>query len=95
MTRLTAFRYRVYYNWWCFDPWFTIRLISHGWHSNSPLSHPFLTRGAFFSNEYPETELVEFQKHVNGYESYLWPFGMVNAFVDAKKLLSNIAGWGR
>lgn len=90
---LTSHRYRVYYNWWCFDPWFTIRMIFHGWHSNSPLSHPYLTKQAFFSAEYPETELVEFQHHLNRYESFLWPLGMMCPFVDAQRLLSNISGW--
>ncbi|ETS85689.1 hypothetical protein PFICI_03714 [Pestalotiopsis fici W106-1] len=87
--------YHVYYNWWRFDPWFSLRMIFHGWHSNSPLSHPFLTRQAFFSPEYPDTKLLEFQRHLNRYESFLWPLGMLLPFIDAKKLVSNIAGWGK
>ncbi|KAH6648802.1 Alpha/Beta hydrolase protein [Truncatella angustata] len=85
--------YRVYYNWACFDPWFTIRLIFHGWHPNSPLSHPSLTRQAFFSDELPVTELVEFQRHCNRYESFLWPLGMLYPFIDAKRVLINIINW--
>ncbi|KAK8094931.1 Arylesterase [Apiospora hydei] len=86
--------YKVYYNWAYFDPWFAIRMIFHGWHSNSPLSHPFLTRRAFFSEEYPEKDLLEFQRHLNRYESFWWPIGMMAPFVNARKLLGNILGWG-
>ncbi|KAK8862765.1 Alpha/Beta hydrolase protein [Apiospora arundinis] len=85
--------YKVYYNWACFDPWFVIRMIFHGWHSNSPLSHPFLIRQAFFSEEYPEEDLLEFQQHMNRYESFWWPTGMLAPFVNVKKLLRNITGW--
>ncbi|KAH8655891.1 Alpha/Beta hydrolase protein [Xylariales sp. PMI_506] len=86
--------YRVYWNWWCFDPWFTIRMVFHGWHSNSPLSHPFLTRRAFFSIEYPEADLLDFQNHLARYESFLWPLGMMKPFVRAQQLLQNVLGWG-
>ncbi|KAI1839934.1 hypothetical protein JX265_013890 [Neoarthrinium moseri] len=86
--------YGVYFNWACFDPWFSIRMLFHGWHSNSPLSHPFLTKRAFFSEEYPEADVVNFQRHLNRYESFLWPLGMLLPFVNAQKLLSNITGWG-
>ncbi|KAK8087384.1 hypothetical protein PG994_002358 [Apiospora phragmitis] len=85
--------YKVYYNWACFDPWFPIRLVFHGWHSNSPLSHPSLTRRAFFSEQYPEEDLLEFQRHLNRFESFWWPIGMMAPFVDARKLLGNILGW--
>lgn len=70
-------------------------MIFHGWHSNSPLSHPFLTRRAFFSEEYPEDDLLEFQRHLCRYESFWWPIGMLAPFVDARKLLGNILGWNR
>ncbi|RYP70560.1 hypothetical protein DL771_005379 [Monosporascus sp. 5C6A] len=86
--------WQVFFNWARFDPWFTIRTLFHGWHSNSPLSHPFLTRQAFFSKDYPEVELLEFQRHLSRYESIRWPLGMTRPFVDAKKLLQNITGWG-
>ncbi|RYO95971.1 hypothetical protein DL765_011709 [Monosporascus sp. GIB2] len=49
---------------------------------------------AFFSEDYPETELLEFQQHLSRYESFLWPIGMLLPFVDAKKVLQNITGWG-
>ncbi|KAI3340532.1 Alpha/Beta hydrolase protein [Ustulina deusta] len=84
----------VYMNWWRLDPWFTIRMMLHGWHSNSPLSHPFLMKRVFFSDGYPEDKLAEFQSHMSSYESFLWPIGMIFRFVDPKKVLQNITGWG-
>lgn len=69
-------------------------MVFHGWHSNSPLSHPFLTRRAFFSDQYPEEDLIEFQRHSNRYESFLWPLGMMYPFVNARRLLGGIRGWG-
>ncbi|KAH7635831.1 Alpha/Beta hydrolase protein [Sordaria sp. MPI-SDFR-AT-0083] len=33
----------VYLNWFRLDPLFTLRMILHGWHPNSPLSHPSLS----------------------------------------------------
>lgn len=86
--------YRVYANWARFDPWFSIRMLIHGWHSNSPLSHPFLVRRAFFSADYPDAELEEFTRHLNRYESFLWPLGMLLPFTDPRKILRNISGWG-
>jgi len=88
-------RLSVYKNWVRFDPWSLIRMILHGWHSNSPLSHPFLVKRAFFSDDYPDDKLAEFQGHLNRYESFLWPFGMMFWFIDPKKVLKGITGWGR
>lgn len=87
-------RFNVYLNWLLFDPWFTIRMIFHGWHSNSPLSHPFLVRRAFFGPGYPDDKLADFQRHMNRYESFLWPLGMLFRFTDPKKILRQITGWG-
>ncbi len=87
-------RLPVYMNWWRLDPWFTIRMMLHGWHSNSPLSHPFLMKRVFFSDGYPDDKLAEFQSHMSSYESFLWPLGMIFRFVDPKKVLQNITGWG-
>lgn len=84
----------MYFNWACFDPWFSIRMLFHGWHSNSPLSHPFLVRQAFFSESYPDAELAEFTAHLNRYESFLWPLGMLRPFADPRKVLQSITGWG-
>ncbi|KAH9893889.1 alpha/beta-hydrolase [Xylariomycetidae sp. FL2044] len=86
--------WRVYLNWARFDPWFAIRMLFHGWHSNSPLSHPFLVRRAFFSSDYPEDKVLRFQSFLCSYESFLWPLGMMFPFVDAKRLLQNIVAWG-
>ncbi|KAI0113650.1 Alpha/Beta hydrolase protein [Nemania sp. FL0031] len=83
----------VYVNWWLLDPWFMIRMIFHGWHSNSPLSHPSLVKQAFFGRDYPGDKLLEFQRHLNRYESFLWPLGMMFRFVDPKRMMRNIIGW--
>ncbi|KAI0403434.1 Alpha/Beta hydrolase protein [Xylaria palmicola] len=84
----------VYMNWWLLDPWFTLRMLFHGWHSNSPLSHPYLVKRVFFSKDYPEHELTDFHSHLNRYESFLWALGMMFRFVDPRKVLLNITGWG-
>lgn len=84
----------VYQNWAGFDPWFSIRMILHGYHPNSPLSHPFLIRQAFFSEAYPEAKLLEFRDRSNRYESFLWPFSMMRSFTKAESIVSSISGWG-
>jgi hypothetical protein len=81
-------------NWATFDPWFSIRMLFHGWHPNSPLSHPFLVRQAFFSSTYPEDKLTEFATHANRYESFLWPISMMVPFTRPESILSSIEGWG-
>jgi hypothetical protein len=70
-------------------------MIFHGWHPNSPLSHPFLTRRAFFSEDLPEKDLIEFQNHSSRYESFLWPLSMMYPFINARRLLANIRSWDR
>lgn len=84
----------VYMNWWKMDPWFTIRLIFHLWHSNSPLSHPKLTQRAFFGDKFPLSAVIPFQRHMNRYESYLWPFGMMYSFTSPSNILSHIRNDG-
>ncbi|EWY86175.1 hypothetical protein FOYG_10801 [Fusarium oxysporum NRRL 32931] len=84
----------VYMNWWKMDPWFTIRLIFHLWHSNSPLSHPKLTQRAFFGDKFPLSAVIPFQRHMNRYESYLWPFGMMYSFASPSNILSHIRNDG-
>ncbi|KAJ2974203.1 hypothetical protein NUW58_g8732 [Xylaria curta] len=69
-------------------------MLFHGWHSNSPLSHPFLVRQAFFSKDYPEDQLADFQRHLNRYESFLWPLGMMYRFTDPKRVFRSITNWG-
>lgn len=86
---------RVYINWWLLDPWFSLRLLFHGWHPNSPLSHPALTRRAFFSDAVSDSYVVQFQKHINAYESFLWPLGMMVPFVNAASVIRRITGWGQ
>ncbi|KAI1174988.1 Alpha/Beta hydrolase protein [Nemania sp. FL0916] len=81
-------------NWTRLDRWFNLRLLLHFGHSNSPLSHPFLVKQVFFSDDYPETKLADFMSHMSRYEAFGWPLGMLFQFVDPKKALLNIKGWG-
>ncbi|EEU42433.1 uncharacterized protein NECHADRAFT_68995 [Fusarium vanettenii 77-13-4] len=84
----------VYMNWWKLDPWFTIRLMLHGWHSNSPLSHPKLTQRAFFGDRFPLSSVIPFQRRMNRYESYLWPFSMMQPFAKGSSILRQIRNDG-
>ncbi|KAI8269444.1 lariat debranching enzyme [Colletotrichum sp. SAR11_239] len=86
--------YGVYANWAMFDPWFAVRMLFHGWHPNSPLSHPFLVKQAFFGDQMTEAGVADFQKHVNRYESFLWPISMMKPFAKATDIINSIAGWG-
>ncbi|KAJ0158917.1 hypothetical protein CTA2_10645 [Colletotrichum tanaceti] len=86
--------YGVYANWAMFDPWFAIRMIFHGWHPNSPLSHPFLVKQAFFGDQMSDSAVLKFQKHVNRYESFLWPISMMRPFTTAASIVNSIGGWG-
>ncbi|KAK4122776.1 alpha/beta-hydrolase [Parathielavia appendiculata] len=85
---------RVYDNWRKMDPWFTIRMIFHLWHPNSPLSHPAFTRRAFFSQEQTDAYVEAFHEKISRYESFLWPLAMTKPFVNPQNIISQIAGWG-
>lgn len=80
-------------NWAGFDPWFCARMLLHGWHPVSPLSHPALVRRAFFSDRCPEADVRAFQRRLSRFESFLWPLGMLLPFVDPRRLLRSITGW--
>jgi hypothetical protein len=69
-------------------------MIFHGYHPNSPLSHPALTRKVFFSEKLPEDYVLKFQERVCAYESFLWPFGMFRPFAKPEKMLPKITSWG-
>lgn len=84
----------VYANWAKLDPWFTIRMLFHAGHSNSPLSHPILTRQAFFGDAFPLSAVIPFQQHLNRYESFLWPFSMMYPFSSATNILRHIHNEG-
>lgn len=86
---------KVYINWWLLDPWFSLRMLFHGWHPNSPLSHPALTRRAFFSDGVPDSYVARFQAHINAYESFLWPLGMMTPFANAANVVRRVMGWGQ
>lgn len=70
-------------------------MLFHGWHPNSPLAHPALTRRAFFSDAVPESYVIQFQRHINAYESLLWPLGMMVPFADATTVIRRITDWDR
>lgn len=80
----------VYINWWRQDPLFTLRMMLHGWHPNSPLSHPALIKNIFFSDAVSDAYVLEFQKNSNRYESFLWPFSMMKTFVNTDRLLNQL-----
>lgn len=80
----------VYKNWWNLDPWCALRLVLHAWHPNSPLSHPFLTRRAFFGDSFPFSAIVPFQRRMNRYESFLWPSSMMRPFASANSILKHV-----
>ncbi|KAK0634957.1 Alpha/Beta hydrolase protein [Bombardia bombarda] len=82
---------RVYMNWWFLDPWFTLRMVLHGWHPNSPLSHPALTRRVFFSEKQSDAYVERFQKLICPYESFIWALGMGRPFANPQKLLAQIS----
>lgn len=84
----------VYMNWAKIDPWFTIRMLFHAGHSNSPLSHPILTHRIFFGDSFPLSSVAPFQRHLNRYESFLWPFSMMHHFSSASNILSHIRNEG-
>lgn len=85
---------RVYRSWRTLDPWFIPRMIFHLWHPNSPLSHPALTRRAFFSNEQTDAYVETFQDRASPYESFIWALGMTKPFINPQNALSQITGWG-
>ncbi|KAL2260058.1 hypothetical protein VTK26DRAFT_6077 [Humicola hyalothermophila] len=84
----------VHWNWLLLDPWLTIRMIFHGCHPNSPLSHPVLIRRAFFSERLSDTYVERFQERLSPYGSFLWPLGLAKTFVNPLKMLTRITRWG-
>ncbi|KAL2157744.1 hypothetical protein VTH06DRAFT_5012 [Thermothelomyces fergusii] len=83
---------RVSESWRMLDPWFVPRMILHLWHPNSPLSHPALTRRAFFSREQTDPYLEAFQDKMCAYESLASTVGMMKSFVNQRTVLSQLAG---
>lgn len=79
-------------NWARLDPWFSIRMLFHLWHPNSPLSHPQLTHRAFFGDKFPLSRVEAFQHRMNRFESFWWPLGMIRPFATARQILENVEG---
>jgi hypothetical protein len=69
-------------------------MVFHGWHPNSPLSHPNLTRRVFFSEGLSDAYVIKFQERISAYESFLWPLGMGMPFVKTEKMLPRITSRG-
>lgn len=80
----------VYMNWAKVDPWFSIRMLFHFWHPNSPLSHPILTHRAFFGDKFPMSAVLPFQRRTSRFESFWWPLSMMRPFATAPQILANI-----
>lgn len=89
---LTRRRADVFKNWVELDPWFTIRVLLHFGHTNSPLSHPALTKAAFFSDGISDSYLLQFQRQMSRYESLLWPMSMTRPFADPATILGQVRG---
>ncbi len=69
-------------------------MVLHLWHPNSPLSHPALTRRAFFSAEQTDAYVEAFQDRISPYESLRWALGMMKPFANGEKVLEHISGGG-
>ena len=69
-------------------------MVLHLWRPNSPLSHPALTRRAFFSAEQTDAYVEAFQDRINPYESLRWALGMMKPFANGEKVLEQISGGG-
>ena len=90
----TTFSNAGYQSWWDLDKWFIPRMALHLWHPNSPLSHPALTRRAFFSAEQTDAYVEAFQDRISPYESLRWAVGMMKPFANGEKVLEQISGGG-
>ncbi|CAK9784491.1 alpha/beta-hydrolase [Cutaneotrichosporon oleaginosum] len=81
----------VYLNWARLDPWFSLRMLFHFWHPNSPLSHPRLTYAAFFGPSFPEDRVLAFQHRMSRFESFWWPISMMRPFAKASQILAKVS----
>jgi hypothetical protein len=69
-------------------------MIFHLLHPNSPLSHPLLTKRAFFSNDQSDAYVEAFQDRASPYESLIWALEMTRPFITQHKVVSQISNWG-
>jgi pimeloyl-ACP methyl ester carboxylesterase len=81
----------VYLNWARLDPWFSLRMLFHLWHPNSPLSHPSLTQAAFFGSSFPAARVPAFQHRTSRFESFWWPLSMMRPFAKAAQILAGVS----
>ncbi|KAF8460542.1 Alpha/Beta hydrolase protein [Kalaharituber pfeilii] len=76
------------------DPWAIFRFWHLG-HPRSPLSSTALVRGAFFSNEMPEDDVIAFEKGMPEWESMLWFVEMIwNGWIDIAGVLRGLLQGG-
>jgi hypothetical protein len=65
-------------------------MVMHGWHPNSPLSHPTLIRRAFFAGDVSDAYLLEFQERGSRYESFWWPLTMLRQYAQPERILRQV-----
>jgi len=87
-----ANRAGVYVNWMSKDPFLMIRMILQGYHPNSPLSHPALTKQAFFCEKVSDSYVEAFHRRLSPFESFLWPFGMLLPFATPARIVGSVVG---
>jgi pimeloyl-ACP methyl ester carboxylesterase len=63
-------------------------------HIRSPLSSTTLVHRAFFSPSCPASDVEEFEKLLSERDSLLWPLSMLLPFVNTKRVIQGVLGWG-
>jgi hypothetical protein len=83
------------------DPWFSIRMILHLYHPNSPTSSLRLVQNTFFGLEYLLSRVSEFMNWMSNYEVMWWHFGMAGrgwefgnrTWLDTADIVKHISPW--
>jgi len=84
---------QVYCNWYFkLDRWAFFRLFFHLSHPRSPLSTPYLLKGAFFCRNYPMERVNDLFQKLPTYESLSWPSSMISRFVNVPRVLEAVGG---
>jgi len=80
----------------CTDPFVVPRILFHGLHPRSILLTTTQVRRIFFSSQYPDDDdkLEDFIQYLAESEAVFWALGMTSKFVDFRRVVQNIAGWG-
>jgi hypothetical protein len=69
-------------------------MLFHGLHPRSILLTATQVRRIFFSSQYPDDKLEEFIQYLAESEAVFWALGMISKFVDSRRVVQSIAGWG-